>query len=141
MALIKCPECGATMSDHAKMCPNCGFMNRTTFCPECDTPLNNKVNIWPNCGYACYQQTQNSHTEINALCVTGMILGFISFLIDFWGIISLTALVFSVIGLFKSQEISNSAMAIVGIIASSIELFFKIVMLLRWLFVISSIYL
>lgn len=25
MALIKCPECGKTVSDSAKACPECGF--------------------------------------------------------------------------------------------------------------------
>lgn len=33
MALIKCPECGKEMSDKAKSCPNCGYIeksNRTT---------------------------------------------------------------------------------------------------------------
>lgn len=26
MALIKCEECGHEISDHAKMCPNCGYV-------------------------------------------------------------------------------------------------------------------
>ena len=25
MSLIKCPECGKEVSDHAESCPNCGF--------------------------------------------------------------------------------------------------------------------
>ena len=33
LALVKCPECGKQMSNNAKSCPNCGYVekkNRTT---------------------------------------------------------------------------------------------------------------
>lgn len=28
MAIIKCPECGQSMSDSAKFCPHCGYQNK-----------------------------------------------------------------------------------------------------------------
>jgi len=30
MALITCPECGNSISEHAPMCPHCGFPKKTT---------------------------------------------------------------------------------------------------------------
>lgn len=37
MAIIKCPECGHQVSDHAKTCPNCGIEIEGNIkkCPEC----------------------------------------------------------------------------------------------------------
>lgn len=41
MALIKCEECGHEVSDHAKLCPNCGYQNNNIICPECGTIIYN----------------------------------------------------------------------------------------------------
>lgn len=30
MALIICPECGNSISEHAPICPHCGFPKKTT---------------------------------------------------------------------------------------------------------------
>jgi ribosomal protein L32 len=30
MALIKCPECGNSISEHAPSCPHCGIPKKTT---------------------------------------------------------------------------------------------------------------
>ena len=37
MSLIKCPECGHEVSDHAKICPHCGVAieGNITTCPDC----------------------------------------------------------------------------------------------------------
>ena len=39
MALIKCPECGAEVSDKAEACPKCGYpiriMYRSYVCKQC----------------------------------------------------------------------------------------------------------
>ena len=35
MALIKCEECGESISSSAKVCPHCGVKINLQTCPEC----------------------------------------------------------------------------------------------------------
>ena len=51
MALIKCKECGAQISDQATTCPKCGApVERMIFCSECGTQMNENTKACPNCG-------------------------------------------------------------------------------------------
>ena len=52
MAMIKCPECGQSVSDSAQTCPHCGFALH-------------KTPPYPNCG------SYNVHTISNANKVAG----------------------------------------------------------------------
>ena len=40
MALIKCEECGESISSSAKVCPHCGVKINLQTCPECGAKLN-----------------------------------------------------------------------------------------------------
>lgn len=131
MALIKCRECGNEMSDHAKMCPNCGVENNIMFCPECDKQLSLKASMCPNCGCPIKKNKNITNEEINAFCLGGMITGIVSFFIDFFGLVSAIGLVISIIGLSKSSNTKNRTFAIIGIICSSIELILKIIQLIN----------
>lgn len=56
MALIKCPECGADVSERAKSCPKCGFPIRKNielecYCPKCEKKISIKGDNCPNCGF------------------------------------------------------------------------------------------
>mgnify|MGYP002537940794 CR=1 FL=1 len=35
MALVKCKECGKSISDTARTCPHCGIKTEVETCPEC----------------------------------------------------------------------------------------------------------
>ena len=61
MALIKCSECGADMSDKAKACPKCGFENNFVFCTECGKKVSGKARMCPDCG----APIQNNETYSN----------------------------------------------------------------------------
>ena len=52
MALIKCKECGAMISDKAKHCPQCGAPVEVaaTVCKECGEPLPKGAVTCPHCG-------------------------------------------------------------------------------------------
>lgn len=53
MALIKCSECGQTVSDKAAACPNCGCpisQDKGRICEECGTQIPLNVSTCPNCG-------------------------------------------------------------------------------------------
>ena len=51
MALIKCKECGAEISDAATACPKCGAPNvRRNVCPDCGASYPENAQMCPNCG-------------------------------------------------------------------------------------------
>ena len=131
MALIKCKECGKEMSDHAKQCPHCGCDNNIMFCPECDKQLSSKASLCPNCGCPIKKNKNIENEEINGFCLGGMIVGIVSFFIDFFGLVSATGLVISIIGLSKSSNGKIRTFAIIGIICSSIELVLKVIQLFQ----------
>ena len=131
MALIKCSECGKEISDHARQCPHCGFDNNIIFCPECNKQLSSKASLCPNCGCPIKKNKNIENEEINGFCLSGMVVGIVSFFIDFFGLVSATGLVISIIGLSKSPKGKNKTFATIGIICSGIELVLKILQLLR----------
>lgn len=51
MAIIKCPECGGTVSDHAKTCPHCGvaIAGQLTNCPDCGQIILKEIPTCPYC--------------------------------------------------------------------------------------------
>ncbi len=59
MALIKCPECGKTVSDTARQCPHCGYnlQVRNSFCPECHAPVDPDSMFCESCGTRLLHQT------------------------------------------------------------------------------------
>ena len=51
MAIIKCPECNASVSDRAPVCPTCGaeIRGKVTVCPICDTAYFTEKKECPKC--------------------------------------------------------------------------------------------
>ena len=51
MAIIKCPECNASVSDRAPVCPTCGaeIRGKVTICPTCDTAYFTEKGECPKC--------------------------------------------------------------------------------------------
>ena len=54
MAIIKCPECGHQVSDHARTCPSCGIdiAGNIVRCPECGELAFAFQEMCPNCHHA-----------------------------------------------------------------------------------------
>ena len=129
MALIKCSECGKEISDKAKVCPHCGFENRITFCPECNKKLSSNVSVCPHCGCPIKKNKNIGSEEKNTFCLSGMIIGIVSFFIDFFGLVSAVGLTLSIIGYTKTTDSNNKKFAIIGIICSGIELVVKFIQL------------
>ena len=50
VALIKCQECGATISDKALRCPQCGASVEAVVCKECGKPIPHEALTCPHCG-------------------------------------------------------------------------------------------
>ncbi len=100
MALIKCIECGKEVSDTAKNCSNCG--------------------------YAILKETNETESHFG---MASMIIGIISFFIDFFGLVSATGLVLSIIGLNKEND--KKALATIGFFCSIIELIVKVIQIIN----------
>ncbi len=54
MALIKCPECGAQISDAAKQCVHCGCTFKV--CPECGKVHKGDPAVCDSCGYTLREE-------------------------------------------------------------------------------------
>lgn len=65
MALIKCPECNAEISDKAKICPKCGKdlkpTNSAKKCPECGIDLKEDDMVCTNCGFPIDKAKNDNH--------------------------------------------------------------------------------
>ena len=121
MAMIKCKECEKEMSDHAKICPHCGYENSIMFCPECDKQLSSKANMCPHCGYA-FKNINNGNDSSKG---ENYNMALASLICSFFGITSIVSLVLGIIVLNSNKGKQNSArtMATISVIISSVFMF------------------
>ena len=67
MALIKCKECGGSVSDKAKTCPHCGcpveLLPPPILCPECGHEVTPKDIKCPNCGCPSFRIFSDSKIQ------------------------------------------------------------------------------
>lgn len=121
MAMIKCKECEKEMSDHAKICPHCGYENSIMFCPECDKQLSSKANMCPHCGYAFKNINNGSDSSKGE----NYNMALASLICSFFGITSIVSLVLGIIVLNANKGKTNSAktMATISVIISGVVLF------------------
>lgn len=121
MAMIKCKECEKEMSDHAKICPHCGYENSIMFCPECDKQLSSKANMCPHCGYAFKNINNGSDSSKGE----NYNMALASLICSFFGITSIVSLILGIIVLNSNKGKQNSAktMATISVIISSVFMF------------------
>ena len=63
MAMIKCSECGADISDKAIACPHCGFQAaRKKYCKHCGAEIDFDCVVCPRCG----KQVETIKTDSSA---------------------------------------------------------------------------
>ena len=128
MAMIKCEECGKEISDKAAACPHCGcVVEKKKYCEECGKEISPKAVVCPQCGHAVKVEENAPEQKINNFSLSGMIVSLISLFIDFWGLVSATGLVLSIVGLKNSPSGKSRTLAIVGIVAGGIELIIKFI--------------
>lgn len=121
MAMIKCKECEKEMSDHAKICPHCGYENSIMFCPECNKQLSSKANMCPHCGYVFKNINNGSDSSKGE----NYNMALASLICSFFGITSIVSLVLGIIVLNANKGKTNSAktMATISVIISSVFMF------------------
>ena len=71
MALIKCSECGESISSTAKTCPHCGYKNELKVCPECGEKLKGDESTCPGCGFPLTKKKTNNVITENLDKITG----------------------------------------------------------------------
>lgn len=71
MSLIKCSECGSSISSSAKNCPHCGIKLNLQTCPECGAKLDGTENNCPECGYPVNKKSATSIITENLDKITG----------------------------------------------------------------------
>ncbi len=132
MALIKCNECGKEISDKAKKCIHCGNIIITyTKCNECGESFASDRSSCPKCGCPNFNFANSNKSD--TLCLSGLIVGIISFFIDFFGLVSATGLTLSIIGYTNATNQKSKTFSIVGMIFSGIELIVKFIQLVNML--------
>lgn len=130
MALIKCDECGKEISDRAKKCIHCGCMVISyTKCSECGDRFASDCSSCPKCGCPNFNIANSNKSD--TLCLSGLIVGIISFFIDFFGLVSATGLTLSIIGYTNATNQKSKTFSIVGMIFSGIELILKFIQLVN----------
>ena len=71
MALIKCKECGESISSSAKTCPHCGYKNEVSICPECGKKVKSSDINCPDCGYPLQKKSATNIVSENLDKITG----------------------------------------------------------------------
>ena len=71
MALIKCEECGESISSSAKTCPHCGVKINLETCPECGRKLKGDEINCPDCGYPINKKNATNIITENLDRLTG----------------------------------------------------------------------
>ena len=66
MSLIKCPECGETVSDKASNCPHCGFgiAENIAHCPECGSVVPKDAVACPKCAFPLHENKVQRKEEV-----------------------------------------------------------------------------
>lgn len=133
MALIKCSECGKEISDKAKTCPNCGNAVTTYVkCSDCGEKFVSSDLSCSNCGCPNYSiRNYTNEDKCDSLCLSGMIVGIVSFFIDFFGLVSATGLTLSIIGYANAKNKKSKNIAIAGLACSGLELVLKFIQLMK----------
>jgi len=74
MGMIKCIECGHTISERAKKCPKCGCPVEKDIekkmCPECGQSVNKDLDKCSYCGYPfdLVQSIDDTNSSVNKVC-------------------------------------------------------------------------
>lgn len=71
MALVKCKECGKSMSAQAEVCPHCGIKNEIITCPECGKEVKEEDIYCGECGYPLKKKNYSNIVSENLDKITG----------------------------------------------------------------------
>jgi RNA polymerase subunit RPABC4/transcription elongation factor Spt4 len=76
MALLKCNQCGETVSSKAESCPHCGVALKFVTCKECGKMVSSKAYSCPHCGVDM-DEKENSGCGCQGGCLALIIIFFL----------------------------------------------------------------
>lgn len=104
-------------------CPKCGkeLADGSTFCPLCGTSLGNGAPVQASQG-----------TRYNTFAIVGFVIGILSLLINFFGLVGIAAVIVSVVGLKQVQENNEKGkgLAIAGLVIGIFSVIYGVISLL-----------
>jgi hypothetical protein len=118
-----CTNCGTKIEDGIKFCSNCG----------------KALNVLPNEAVAPLIQEQpnvivdnnniDEKKKLNTMALIGFIIGLISLLLNFFGIMGIIACIFSGVGLgnFNSKTENNKWMAVIGLLCGIFSVIYGLI--------------
>lgn len=104
-------------------CSNCGKEVNGNFCPNCG----NSINIEQS-----QPQQQITVQKNNTMAIVGFVVGCVSIFLNFWGIVGIISLVFSVVGLVQigNGNGKGKGFAIAGIAIGGFSVLYGFITLL-----------
>ena len=110
-----CKNCGKELSENTNFCPSCGYkLDESTNIADSNPIEQNKGKT---------EDTIQEIKKLNPFVIASMVLVFIGFFIDYYGILRYTALVLAIIGLRqinkgngKGKTLAIVCMAVAGVL-------------------------
>lgn len=113
-------------------CQNKG--EKEMFCNKCGKEIMDDAVICVHCGCAVKKETATpapAKKKVNVMCIVGFVLGCVSWLLSLFGIIPLTGLILSIVGLVQANRKGETlkGLGIAGICVSAASLIYTIYIL------------
>jgi len=120
MGLVKCPECQRDAYDKLKACPHCGY--------PLITDSQNELRINPTDDAVLEESSITEKAKTSGLCLSGFVLGIISYFMPIPFILPAIVVIISGIGLakFDERKYSYKWPGVVGIIIGIIVIILDI---------------
>lgn len=131
-----CIKCGKQIPDGVLFCPDCGAPQSTS-----ESSSNN------GSGQSGYSQPGSNQpgyfippqtmkvASYNTMCIVGLVVSGISLFINFFGLVGITGIILSVIGLNQCKKMNENGkmLAVVGIILGAFSTFYGFIALLSFM--------
>ena len=100
------------------------------YCKNCGNQLGENVMFCDKCGARA--TVAKPQQQMNVLAIIGFIVACISFLLNFWGIVGIAAVVLSSLGLIQINKNGEKGkkLAIAGIVLGAISIVYAFILLL-----------
>lgn len=101
------------------------------FCNKCGNEFDNNFQFCPKCGEKINTE-KNGNEEFYAFWILGIVFCILQYFYDYYCVVSVTALVFSCIGFYKSKEIRGFWMviSIICITFAAISVLLNVILML-----------
>ena len=111
-------------------CKNCGKEVKGNFCANCGSSVNNGQHS--SCATHHQPYTSEKEQKLNIMALIGFVVGCISIFLNFWGIVGIVALIFSVVGFVQinNSNEKGKGFAIAGMIMGGFSIIYGFIVLI-----------